>query len=59
MAASIRIIESNTGRVVHELPCDVFDFRPQYDDHIKLLAPMMVFLKRGLRVEYIGEQTAD
>lgn len=54
--ASLRIVDNRTQDIVHEIPCSLFALRPQFDDHIKIMAPMMVLLKPGYRLEYSRDE---
>ena len=49
---TVRIFDVATGALVHELPLDLFELRPEREDHVKILAPMFVLLKREYRIEY-------
>lgn len=50
---TVRIFDIATGALVHEMPLDLlFELRPEREDHIKIVAPMFVLLKRQYRIEY-------
>lgn len=55
---TVRIFDIATGALVHELPLDLFELRPEREDEIKIVAPMFVLLKRKYRIEYGSETPA-